>query len=109
MLDDSTVEFYEKEVPHASPEELSKLAKIDQEHVTSLILERNGKKIFDEKYPKGIANTKNSTAKQYRIHTNVFDVVFPENAIFGASAGPSKVVADGFYVITEILKKEITL
>jgi hypothetical protein len=100
-----TAEFSDKEVPNASPEELSKLAKIDQDHVTSLVLDINGKKIFDEKYPDGIANAKNSTAQQYRTHTGVFDVVFPDNAIFGASAGPSKVVADGFYVITEPLKK----
>ena len=100
-----TAEFSDKEVPNASPEELSKLAKIDQDHVTSLYLEINGEKIFDEKYPEGIANTKNSTAQKYRIHTDAFDVVFPDNAIFGASAGHSKVVADGFYVITEPLKK----
>ena len=101
------VEFSEKEVPNASPEELSRLAKIDQDHVTSLVLEINGKKIFDEKYQNGIANEKNSIAKQYRTHTGVFDVVFPENAMYGVSAGPSKVVADGFYIITEPLKKGV--
>jgi hypothetical protein len=101
------VELSDKEVPNASPEELSRLAKIDQDHVTSLVLEINGKKIIDEKYPDGIANAKNSLAQQYRTHTGEFDVVFPENAIFGASAGPSKAVADGFYIITEPLEKGV--
>ena len=101
------VEFSDKEVPNAPPEELSRLAKIDQDHVTSLVLEINGKKIFDEKYPDGIANAKNSIAKQYRTHTQVFDVVFPENAVYGVSAGPSKAVADGFYIITEPLEKGV--
>ena len=75
--------------------------------MTSLILEINGEKIFDEKYANGIANAKNSTAKQYRTHTGEFNVVFPENAVYGVSAGPSKVVADGFYIITEPLKKGV--
>lgn len=101
------VEFSDKEVPNASPEELSRLAKIDQDHVTSLVLEINGKKIIDEKYPDGIVNAKNSIAKQYRTHTGEFDVIFPENAMFGVSAGPSKVVADGFYIITEPLQKGV--
>lgn len=101
------VEFSDKEVPNASPEELSRLAKIDQDHVTSLVLEINGKKIFDEKYADGIAKAKNSIAKQYRTHTGAFDVVFPENAMYGVSPGLSKVVADGFYIITEPLKKGV--
>jgi hypothetical protein len=42
---------------------------------------------------------------QYRIHTGVFEVTFPNNAIFGASQGISKAVADGYYVITEPLTK----
>jgi hypothetical protein len=101
------VEFSDKEVPNASPEELSRLAKIDQDHVTSLVLEINGKKIIEEKYPDGVVKATNSIAKPYRTHTEAFDVVFPENAVFGVSAGPSKVVADGFYIITEPLQKGI--
>ena len=42
---------------------------------------------------------------KYRIPTDDFEVVFPKNAIFGASEGLSKVVADGYYVITEPLAK----
>ena len=101
------VEFSDKEVPNASVEELSRLAKIDQDHVTSLILEINGEKIFDEKYAERNCKCKNSTAKQYRTHREEFDVVFPENVVYGVSAGPSKVVANGFYIITEPLKKGV--
>lgn len=99
------VELSDKEVPNAPVEELSRLATIDQNHVTSLFLEINGEKIFDEKYPKGIENEKNSTAAKYRTHTGDFEVVFPTNALYGVSPGKSKVVADGFYIITEPLEK----
>jgi hypothetical protein len=37
--------------------------------------------------------------------TGVFEVLFPKNAIFGASEGISKAVGDGYYVITEPLAK----
>jgi hypothetical protein len=43
--------------------------------------------------------------KKYRVHTDVFDVVFPKNALFGVSEGKSKVVADGYHVITQRLPK----
>jgi hypothetical protein len=32
-------------------------------------------------------------------------VVFPKNAIFGVTEGPSKAVVDGYYVITEPVEK----
>jgi len=99
------VEFSDKEVPGAPVEELSRLATIDQNHVTSLFLEINGEKIIDEKYSKGIENEKNSSAAQYRTHTSDFEVEFPENALYGVSSGKSKAVADGFYIITEPLEK----
>jgi hypothetical protein len=41
---------------------------------------------------------------KYRSHTKPFDVTFPQDAMFGAEPGESKVVADGYYVITEPLK-----
>ena len=41
--------------------------------------------------------------KNYRFHTSAFDVTFPNKAVFGARSGPSKVVADGYYVITSPL------
>ena len=43
---------------------------------------------------------------KYRTRTGGFDVVFPDNGIFGVmEGGVSKVVADGFYIITEPLAK----
>ena len=43
---------------------------------------------------------------KYRTHTEAFDVVFPDNGIFGVlQGGPFKVVTDGFYIITEPLTK----
>jgi hypothetical protein len=99
------VETSEKEIPGATPEYLRKVATIDQDHVTSLYLKINDKVYINEKYDGGIANSKNASAAEYRTPTRVFDAVFPQNAIFGASAGPSKAAADGFYLITEPLKK----
>ena len=41
---------------------------------------------------------------KYRVHTDDFDVHFADNGIFGVvEGGPSKVVADGFYILTEPL------
>ena len=88
-----SVEVSDKEVPNASVDELHKLAKKDQDSVTSLSL-----KIGDKEYSF-------EDLKKYRIHTGDFEVVFPENAIFGATAGPSKAAADGYYVITEKLPR----
>jgi hypothetical protein len=86
-----SVEVSDKEVPNASVDDLHKLAKKDQDSVTSLSLTIGEKAYtFDD-------------LKKYRVHTGVFEVVFPENAIFGASPGPSKAVADGYHVITEKL------
>ena len=43
--------------------------------------------------------------QEYRTHTKIFDIIFPENAIFGVSSGPAKAIADGFYIITKPLEK----
>jgi hypothetical protein len=90
-----SVEVSDKEVPNASVDDLHKLAKKDQDSITSLFL-----KIGDKEYSF-------DDLKKYRVHTGVFEVVFPENAIFGATPGPSKAVADGHHVITEKLAKGI--
>jgi hypothetical protein len=88
-----SVEVSDKEVPNASVDDLDKTAKKDQDSVTSLSLTIGNKTYsFDE-------------LKKYRVHTGVFDLNFPENAIFGATPGPSKAVADGYHVITEILPR----
>jgi hypothetical protein len=89
----SPMEISDKEVPNVSVERLHDIAKKDQDSVTSLSL-----KIGDKEYSL-------EDLKKYRIHPGDFQVIFPENAIFGATAGPSKAAADGYYVITEPLKK----
>ena len=39
-------------------------------------------------------------------YTEPFNVVFPDNPAFGVlEGGPSKTVADGFYILTESLPK----
>jgi hypothetical protein len=83
----------DKEAPNRSVEDLNKIAKKDQDSVTSLYL-----KIGDKEYSREDLN-------KYRTSTEDFEVVFPKNALFGASEGISKAVADGYYVVTEPLEK----
>ena len=87
------VEQSDKEIPGASVEVLTNAAKKDQDSVNSLYL-----KIDNEEY------TYDDLLK-YRIQpTEPFQVIFPDNGIFGvAEGGPSQVVADGWYIITEPL------
>ena len=90
----SPMEISDKEAPNTSVDDLHRIAKKDQDSVTSLYL-----KIGDNVY-----NRENLT--NYRMHTGEFGVTFPKNAIFGVlEPGPSKAVADGYYVITEPLAK----
>jgi hypothetical protein len=84
-----SVEASEAESPGSTIEDLHAIAKNDQDHVTTTYL-----KIDDNEF---------KDLKNYRFHTDVFDVIFPENAVFGAAPGPSKAVADGYYVITSPL------
>lgn len=92
------VEVSDKELPNASVEDLYKSAKEDQDRVLPL----GGTlylKIDDKEYKK-------ENLTKYRTHTDSFEVVFPNNGIFGIKeGGVSKAVADGFYVITEPLTK----
>jgi hypothetical protein len=89
----SPMEISDKEAPNTSVEDLHRIAKKDQDSVTSLYL-----KIGDKEY-------KLQDLSKYRKPTGDFEVVFPKNAVFGASAGNSKAAADGYYVITEPLPK----
>jgi hypothetical protein len=89
----SPMEISDKEAPNTSVEQLHKIAKKDQDSITSLYL-----KIDDKEY-------KLQDLAKYRTPTSDFEVVFPKNAIFGASEGISKAAADGYYVITEPLTK----
>jgi hypothetical protein len=84
-------EVSDKEKPNG---DLHAAAKHDQDVVNSLYL-----KIGDKEYNFQDLN-------KYRTHTNAFDVVFPDNGIYGVlKGGVSKAVADGRYVITEPLAK----
>jgi hypothetical protein len=90
----SPMEQSDRETPGASVEELRQISKNDQDGVTSLYL-----KIGDREF------SKQDLAK-FRIPTSDFQVNFPENGMFGVTtSGPSKSVADGYYVITEPLAK----
>ena len=89
----SPFEISDKEAPNRTVEDLHKIARKDQDSVTTLYL-----KIDDKEYKK-------EDLDKYRIHTEDFEVVFPKNGLFGASEGASKAVADGYYVITHPLEK----
>lgn len=80
--------YSEAEKPGSSTEELHTLARKDQDNAKVSL------KINDEDV---------AEIGKYRFHTDPFDVVIPDNALFGLRPGPSKAVADGFYVITEPL------
>ncbi len=88
------MESSDKELPKASVADLSNSAKSDQDHVNSLYL-KIGDKVYNFQ-----------DLDKYRTHTDAFDVVFPDNGIFGVlKGGVSKAVADGRYIITEPLAK----
>jgi hypothetical protein len=85
MIPVMQVEKSDKEAPGSSVLDLDKSAKKDQDSVNSLYLQI-GDKVYNY----------NDLVK-YRTHTDAFNVVFPNNAIFGViKGGPSKAVADGF-------------
>lgn len=82
----------DKENPGASVQDLDSITKKDQDSVNNLYLNIDGKEY------------RSKDLLKYRTHTGVFDVVFPDNGIYGVmKGGPSKVVADGFYILTEPL------
>jgi hypothetical protein len=89
----SPMEISDKEAPNRSIEDLHKIAKKDQDSVTSLYL-----KIGNKEYSR-------QDLEKYRTSTEEFEVTFPKNAIFGATEGISKAVADGYYVTTQPLEK----
>ena len=72
------VEKSDKEAPGSSVQDLDKSAKKDQDSVNSLSLQI-GDKVYNY----------NDLIK-YRTHTDAFNVVFPDNAIYGViKGGPS--------------------
>lgn len=87
------VEQSDKEIPDASVKVLTNAAKKDQDSVNSLYL-----KIDNEEY------TYNDLLNYRTQPTEPFQVIFPDNGVFGvAEGGPSQVVADGWYIISEPL------
>jgi hypothetical protein len=90
----SPVEINFKEAPDAKTlNDLHNIAKGDQDGLTSIYLKIDGKEYNDQQLNK------------YRTHTSDFDVVFPNNPVFGVTEGATKAVADGYYVITEPLSE----
>ncbi|MGA9151265.1 MAG: hypothetical protein WBZ36_11855 [Candidatus Nitrosopolaris sp.] len=89
------VEISKKEFPKAqTDQDLSKAAKTDQDSVNSLYL-----KIGDKEY-------NYQDLLKYRVHTDAFNVNFANNGIFGIiQGGPTRDVADGFYILTQPLAK----
>jgi hypothetical protein len=88
-----TEEASQAEVPKATISDLHKVAKNDQDHVTSLYLKINNIEFKDQ------------DLRKFRTHTREFQVTFPNHALFGAAPGVSAVVADGYYVITKPLSE----
>jgi hypothetical protein len=88
------VEFSQKDSPDATIEDLKLSAKTDQDSVNSLYLKIGDKEYnFDDLRP-------------YRTATDVFDVDYADNGIYGIKeGGPTKTVADGYYIMTDPLPK----
>jgi hypothetical protein len=88
------VEFSDKDTPGATIEELKLTAKKDQDSVSSLYL-RIGDKAYNF-----------DDLRKYRTDTDGFDVDYADNGIFGIKeGGPTKAVADGYYIMTDPLPK----
>lgn len=88
------VEISDKEMPGGTPEELKLAAKTDQDSVNSLYL-MIGDKVYNFE-----------DLRAYRMNTDIFEVDYADNGIFGIiEGGPSKVAADGYYILTEPFPK----
>jgi hypothetical protein len=88
------VELTEKDVPGATIEELKLSAKTDQDSVNSLYL-KIGDKEYNFEY-----------IRKYRTDTAGFYFNYADNGIFGiVEGGPTKAVADGYYIMTDPLQK----
>ena len=88
------VEISDNESPGSSDAQWAEAAKNDQDSVNSLYLKIGNKEYnFDE-------------LQKYRTATDIFEVDYADNGIFGiVVGGPSKVSGDGFYIITEPLQR----
>lgn len=90
----SAVEMSDKEGKDVTIDDMHRVTKADQDSVTQLSVTLDGKTYsFDD-------------LKEYRIHTEPFEVVFPDKGIFGVGIGGiSTIVADGYYLVTQNLTK----
>ena len=70
--------------------ELRNCAKDQVDKVTSLDASVDGMKV-------------NNLKQKYRVQSQLFDLMFPNNNVYGVSAGPSKAVSDGYWVILQPL------
>jgi hypothetical protein len=88
-------EISQKEFPKAlTDQDLSKAASTDAGSVNSLYL-----KIGDKEY-------NYQDLLKYRTHTDAFNLNFANNGLFGIiQGGPTRAVADGYYIMTEPLAK----
>jgi len=79
------------EYPQSKTEsELRNCAKDQADKVTSLDASIDGIRIDNLK-------------QKYRVQSQLFDLMFPNNNVYGVSAGPSKAVSDGYWVILQPL------
>jgi hypothetical protein len=85
----STVECSFAEQSGTNEQELNTCAEEDQSSNPILFLSVDGRQI--------------QQIEKYRVHSRAFNVTFPENAVFGAKAGPSLAVSDGYWIILEPL------
>jgi hypothetical protein len=74
-------------------EDLHKCAQEDQSSNPTLFLSVDGRQI--------------QQMEKYRVHSRAFNITIPEtapeNTVFGAKAGPSRAVSDGYWIILEPL------
>ena len=84
------VEVSEKEIPNSSTDALKEIAKKDQDNVKNdLSVKLDGNEV--------------NNLHNFRTSTEVFQLDFPQNALFDASPGSCQAVADGYYIITKPL------
>ena len=72
-------------------QELIALARREMDRISNLEIKVDGEKISD--------------IQNYRIQSPVFDIVLPENNLFGGLAGPTRGVSEGYWLFLKGLPK----
>jgi hypothetical protein len=85
----SVVECSFAEGSGTTEEELHTCAQEDESSNPTLFLSVDGRQI--------------QQIAKYRVHSSAFNVTVPENGMFGAKAGPTRAVSDGYWIILEPL------